>query len=590
LRHWLPATLFIGCVSVLAIGAQERRVDPVDDAALRRAAASGEWLTYGLTQAETRYSPLTEINSGNVTRLSLAWSEEIGFGGGRQEATPLVWNGTIYVISNYSVVFARDALTGKERWHWDPQVNPAAVRPELCCGVVNRGLALYQGLIIAPIVDGRLEALDAESGKVVWESRVAFPQDHYTITMAPRMARGKVIVGVSGGEFPTRGFFDAYDAMTGRRVWRFYTVPGDPSKPFENAAMKKAAETWDEEWWKRGGGGSVWDGIAYDDDLDLLYVGTGNAEPWPRQFRSSMGKDNLFVCSILAVRAATGELKWHYQVVPGDSWDYDSVQQLTLTTLMIDGRPRKVVMQANKNGFFYVLDRTTGQLISADPFARVTWASGIDLKTGRPTVNPAAYYGTEGVALSPGPGGAHNWAPMSFNPMTGLVYIPATTTSSASFAAQPTYEVQPARQDGFTGMAFPAKQATQPSPPAIGPDPLESGGGRALVAWDPIARQIRWRATGSGPTLTTAGNLVIETFNNGRLLAYSADRGEKLLDIDTGVANGLGPPITYRLGGRQYIAFAGGIGRAAALLAGSPFVAADTPPPRLLTFSLDGSR
>jgi quinohemoprotein ethanol dehydrogenase len=433
----LPATLFIGCVSVLVTDAQDRRVD---DDALRRAGASGEWLTYGLTQAETRYSPLTEINADNVKRLSLAWSEEIGSGGGRQEATPLVWNGTIYVISNYSVVFARDALTGKERWHWDPQVNPAAVRPELCCGVVNRGLALYRGLIIAPIVDGRLEALDAESGKVVWESRVAFPQEHYTITIAPRIARGKVIVGVSGGEFPTRGFFDAYDATTGRRVWRFYTVPGDPSKPFENAAMKKAADTWDQEWWKRGGGGSVWDGIAYDDDLDLLYVGTGNAEPWPRQFRSSTGKDNLFVCSILAVRAATGELKWHYQVVPGDSWDYDSVQQLTLATLTIDGRPRKVVMQANKNGFFYVLDRTTGQLISADPFARVTWTSGIDLKTGRPVVNPAAYYGTEGVALSPGPAGAHNWAPMSFNPMTGLVYIPATTASSASFAAQPTYE------------------------------------------------------------------------------------------------------------------------------------------------------
>jgi PQQ-dependent dehydrogenase (methanol/ethanol family) len=583
----LPATLLIGCVSVLAIGAQDRRVD---DDTLRRAAASGEWLTYGLTQGETRYSPLTEINAGNVKRLSLAWSEEIGFGGGRQEATPLVWNGTIYVISNYSVVFARDALTGKERWRWDPQVNPAAVRPELCCGVVNRGLAIYQGLIIAPIVDGRLEALDAESGKVVWESRVAFPQEHYTITMAPRMARGKVIVGVSGGEFPTRGFFDAYDARTGRRVWRFYTVPGDPSKPFENAAMKKAAETWDQEWWKRGGGGSVWDGIAYDDDLDLLYVGTGNAEPWPRQFRSSMGKDNLFVCSILAVRAATGELKWHYQVVPGDSWDYDSVQQLTLATLTIDGRPRKVVMQANKNGFFYVLDRATGQLVSADPFARVTWASGINLKTGRPIVNSAAYYGTEGVALSPGPGGAHNWAPMSFNPVTGLVYIPANMASSASFAAQPAYEAQPAHQDGFTGMAFPAQRATQPAPPAIGPEPLESAGGRALVAWDPIARQIRWRAAGSGPTLTTAGNLVIETFNNGRLLAYSADRGEKLLDIDTGVANGLGPPITYRLGGRQYIAFAGGIGRAAALQAGSPFVAADTPPPRLLTFSLGGAQ
>ena len=284
----LTTALAMGCLSAwLAAGPQSRRVD---DNELRRAGTSGdEWLTYGLTQAETRYSPLTEINAGNVKRLGLAWSADIGSGGGRQEATPLVWNGTVYVISNYSVVFAIDALTGKERWRWDPQVNPAAVRPELCCGVVNRGLAIYQGLIMAPIVDGRLEALDAETGKVVWEARVAFPQDHYTITIAPRMAKGKVIVGVSGGEFPTRGFFDAYDAITGRRVWRFHTVPGDPSKPFENSAMKKAAETWDQDWWKLGGGGAVWDGIAYDPALDLIYVGTGNAEPWPRRFRSSPG-------------------------------------------------------------------------------------------------------------------------------------------------------------------------------------------------------------------------------------------------------------------------------------------------------------
>ena len=589
LRHgWLvPAFVMMGCWSAwLAAGPQVQRVD---DHVLRRAGASGDdWLTYGLTQAETRYSPLTDINADNVGRLGLAWSADIGSGGGRQEATPLVWNGAIYVISNYSVVFAIDARTGKERWHWDPQVNPAAVRPELCCGVVNRGLAIYQGMIMAPVVDGRLEALDAETGKVVWEARVAFPQEHYTITMAPRIARGKVIVGVSGGEFPTRGFFDAYDATTGHRVWRFYTVPGDPAKPFENEALKKAAQTWDGDWWKLGGGGAVWDGMAYDPDLDLIYVGTGNAEPWPRQFRGSMGKDNLYVCSILAVRAATGELKWHYQVVPGDIWDYDSVQQLTLADLTIDGRLRKVIMQANKNGFFYVLDRGTGRLISADPYARVTWASGIDLKTGRPIVNPDAYYGTEPIALSPGPGGAHNWPPMSFNPTTGLVYVPATTASSSTFAAQPTYEPQPTRQDGFTGLVFPPQRATRPSPPAIGPEP-PPGGGRALIAWDPVARQIRWRTTGSGSTLTTAGNLVIETLNDGRLLAYSADRGEKLLDIDTGAGSGLGPPITYRVGGRQYVSLLGGIGRAAALLPGSPFVAADTPPPRLLAFALDAA-
>ena len=227
-----------------------------------------------------------------------------------------MWNGTVYGITNWSVVFAVDARTGKERWRWDPEVNQTAVRPKICCGVVNRGIALYDGKIFAPAIDGRLLALDADTGKVVWEARVAYPQDHHTITMAPRIAKGKVIIGVSGGDRPTRGFFDAYDAATGRRAWRFYTVPGDPSKPFENAAMKKAAETWDGDWWKVGGGGSVWDGMAYDPDAELVYVGTGNAEPWAQQLRTKTPKDNLYVCSILAVHVDTGELKWHYQVVP----------------------------------------------------------------------------------------------------------------------------------------------------------------------------------------------------------------------------------------------------------------------------------
>ena len=295
-----------------------------------RGETGDDWLTYGLTQAETRFSPLKQINASTVSRLGLAWSYDLGSGGGGQEATPLVWNGTVYGITNWSVVFAVDARTGKERWRWDPEVNQTAVRPKICCGVVNRGIALYDGKIFAPAIDGRLLALDAETGKVVWEARVAYPQDQHTITMAPRIAKGKVIIGVSGGDRPTRGFFDAYDAATGRRAWRFYTVPGDPSKPFENAAMKKAAETWDGDWWKVGGGGSVWDGMAYDPEAELVYVGTGNAEPWAQQLRTKTPKDNLYVCSILAVHVDTGELKWHYQVVPNDIWDFDSVQHLML--------------------------------------------------------------------------------------------------------------------------------------------------------------------------------------------------------------------------------------------------------------------
>jgi quinohemoprotein ethanol dehydrogenase len=587
------ATAVIGAIAIaVSVAAQQvpssRRVD---DETLRRAPRAGdEWLTYGLTQAETRYSPLADINTTNVRRLGLAWSYDLGAGGGGQEATPLVWNGTIYGITNWSVVFAVDARTGKERWRWDPEVNQQTVRPEICCGVVNRGLAIYQGLVIAPVIDGRLHALDAATGRPVWESRVAYPRDHYTITMAPRIAKGKVIIGVSGGDRPTRGFFDAYDAMTGRRVWRFYTVPGDPAKGFENAAMRKAAGTWDTDWWTRGGGGAVWDGLAYDPEAELVYVGTGNAEPWTFHLRSSKDKDNLYVASILAVHVDTGELKWHYQVVPGDNWDFDSVQHLVLADLVINGRTRKVIMQANKNAFFYVIDRLTGQFISAQPFSYVTWAKGIDPTSGRPIVNDEAFYGTEAILISPGGGGAHNWSPMSFNPTTGLVYIPTSTNNSFSYAAEKMFNPQPGR---MTGTVRPAPTPVRPPPPAIGPPPIEGPGGRgALVAWDPVKQEMRWRRPGGGGigggTLTTAGNLVFQVLSDGRLVAYSADQGEKLLDVQTGLRSGMGPPITYRLDGRQYVALMGGVGTVTAGNAGpgnqtTPF------PPKLMTFVLDGA-
>ncbi len=299
------------------------------------------------------------------------------------------------------------------------------------------------------------------TGKVVWEARVAYPQDNYTVTMAPRIAKGKVIVGVSGSEYPVRGFFAAFDALTGHFAWKFYTVPGDPSKPFENAAMKAAAATWDPEAWKLGGGATVWDGFAYDPEADLVYVGTGNAGPWPEELRHSKGKDNLYACSVLAVRPDTGELKWYFQMVPGDSWDYDSVQQLLLADITVKGRPRKVIMQANKDGFYYVIDRVTGQFISGQPFAQVTWARGLNEETGRPIVNEAAHYGSQTISLSPGPGGAHNWSPMSFNPATGLVYIPTTAASSYDFAVEENFTYKPGEKNrgvvrlGATGEPLP---------------------------------------------------------------------------------------------------------------------------------------
>jgi len=570
---WSLPVCGLALTAWMALGQQPRRID---DAALKNAGKTGgDWLTYGLNYGETRYSPLSLINTGNVSRLGLAWSYDVGEGGGSQEATPLEWNGTIYGITNWSIVFAVDARTGKERWRWDPEVNQPAVRPKVCCGIVNRGLAFYDGLVIAPVIDGRLEGINAQTGKVVWEARVAYPQENYTVTMAPRVANGKVIVGVSGGEYPVRGFFSAFDAKTGQFAWKFYTIPGDPSKGFESPAMREAAKTWQGEWWKMGGGAPVWDGMAYDPDADLIYVGTGNAGPWPDDIRKQDGKANLYACSIVAVRPETGELKWYFQMVPNDSWDFDSVQQMILTDLTIRGRQRKVIMQANKNGFYYVLDRVTGEFISGKPFATVTWAKGLDEKTGKPFVNEEARYNDSSkVTIAPGPGGAHNWSPMSFNPSTGLVYIPTSTGSSFSYQSQPGFKYNETGQNlgivfgfgppGSRAAAPAAPVPTRPTPKAIGPETKDGPRGGALIAWDPVTQQERWRMPGGGSigggTVTTAGNLVFQVIPDGRLVAYSADKGEKLLDVQTGLRGGMSPPITYELDGKQYISLMGGTG------------------------------
>jgi quinohemoprotein ethanol dehydrogenase len=540
----------------------------------------GTWLSYGRTQGETRYSPLKQIDTTNAKRLGLAWSYVMGAGGGNQEGTPLMWNNTLYGITTWSVVFALDARTGKELWRWDPDVNQTTVRPVICCGNVNRGIALYNGMIIAPSIDGRVFALDARTGKPVWESRVVYPQDQYTLTMAPRIAGGKVIIGASGGDKPTRGQFVALDAQTGQLAWRFYTVPGDPSKPFENEAMRFAAKTWGGEFYKNGGGGAVWDGFAYDPEANLVYVGTGNAEPWVQKFRGAQNVDNLYTCSILAVDLTTGKLKWYYQTVPNDNWDYDSVQQLMLLDLNINGRMRKVITQAPKNGFFYVLDRVTGEFLSAQPFVKVSWALSMG-ENGRPVVNPAAFYDQEPISVYPTGGGAHNWSPMSYNPNTGLVYIPA---SYSSFPYQAQVELRP----GSTGYVRPSGE-TKIIEPTMGPEPPKGARG-GLQAWDPLNQKLKWNVEGGGGigggTTTTAGNLVFQVINDGRFRAISADKGEVLYEIKTG-RTGMAPPITYEVDGKQYVAFGGGLGRAANVVA--PNNAKVDAAPIMFVFALDGN-
>ena len=558
----------------------------VDGKVLRNAgsvvndALPGSWLSYGRDQAETRYSTLKQINDSNAKRLGLEWTYAVGAGGGNQEGTPLMWNNTLYGITTWSVVYALDARTGRELWRWDPEVNQAAVRPRICCGIVNRGIALYNGMIIAATNDGRLQALGALTGKPLWEARVAFPQDLYTLTMAPRIAGGKVIIGASGGDKATRGFFAAFDASTGRQAWKFYTVPGNPELPPENDAMKAALKTWGGDFWTKGGGGAVWDGFAYDPEASLVYVGTGNAEPWVQKFRGAQNVDNLYTCSILAVDLTSGRLKWYFQTTPNDNWDYDSVQQLMLLDLNVKGKTRKVITQASKNGFFWVLDRLTGEFISAAPYVKTTWALGLDVK-GRPMVNPAAYYDTDPITLFPTGGGAHNWSPMSYSPNTGYLYIPV-------FLQPYTYEAQKEFRPGSTGYARSGRDPKLIDSPAIGP-PTAEGMRGALQAWDPVNQKLAWRIDGGGGigggAVATAGNLVFQVINDGRFRAVTADKGEILYEIQTG-RTGMAPPITYEADGKQYVTFQGGLGRPAATV--GPNDDKIENPPMMFVFALDG--
>jgi len=572
---FLGTALFIW--TTLAFGQQVKKIG---DKTLKTAGKGTEWTINGMDWGEQRYSTMTQINPGNVSKLAPAWSYELGLGGGNQQATPLYSNGVLYTVTNWSIVAAVDAKTGKELWRYDPDADRTMTQPgksRLCCGVNSRGVALYEGKVLVPVVDGRMQALDAATGKLLWSSwAIPQPKDGeispYSLTMAARVAKGKVFIGNAGAEFPPfRGYVSAFDVNTGKELWKFYTTPGDPSKGFENKAMEAAAKTWAGEWWKMGGGGSTWDGMAYDPDENLLYVGTGNGTVWSSDVRNGGRQekqlDNLYIASILAINADTGQLKWHYQCTPGDQWDYDAIQHLLLADIRIDNRNRKVVMQANKNGYFYVIDRTNGEFISASEMSQVSWATGIDPKTGRPDVHPDALYSSKkGVTVYPVQ--MHNTSQMSFNPNTGLIYVPIAAENTFSFVAAENYAPTPGSQNFGLNLGGARGGTPMASPPPHGPDRKNPDGskvrGGILSAWDPATQKERWFALGGGQsgggTLSLASNLVIQTLGNGRMKAFTADKGEQLLDIALPVSSGVGPPMTYMLDGKQYIAVMGGTG------------------------------
>lgn len=561
----------------------------IDAKRLTAAASDTEnWLSYGRTYDEQRFSPLDTVNRDTVGKLGLAWFADLDTARG-QEATPIVIDGKIYITTAWSKVKAYDAASGKLLWEFDPQV-PGETGVKACCDVVNRGLAAWGDRLYFGTLDGRLIALDRETGKVDWSVVTLDQSGQQTITGAPRIINGKIIIGNGGSEMAARGFISAYDAETGKQLWRFHTVPGKPGENDAEPHLKTAESTWKGEWWAQGGGGTVWDAMAYDPELDLLYIGVGNGSPWNQAIRSPGGGDNLYLSSIVAIKPDTGKYVWHYQTTPGETWDYTATQHIMLADLEIGGAKRKVLMQAPKNGFFYVLDRATGKLISANNYVPVNWASKVDLATGRPVENPAARVGKSGkpFLVTPGPLGGHNWHPMAFDAKSGLVFIPSMETMQL-YAPEP--EWKKAAQGFNTGYDF--APGSMPADPAVRKQAASVTRG-ALIAWDPVAQKERWRVQFKGPwnggALATAGGLVFQGNSSGEFAAYATDNGKKLWSFaaQTGV---VAAPATFSLKGEQYVAVLAGWGGAFPITAG---VLQDVGGPvrnvsRLLVFKLGGS-
>ncbi|MET0387261.1 MAG: PQQ-dependent dehydrogenase, methanol/ethanol family [Polyangiales bacterium] len=525
---------------------------------------------------ESGFSRLKQIDSQNVGKLGLAWSlvldSEVTL-----EATPLAVDGQLYFTGSSGSVYAVDAISGKLTWKHDPKIWEYSPSKQRSNFGVNRGVAYDAGKIFAGVLDGRLIALDAKTGRLVWSVDTVPPDDIHTVTGAPRVFKGKVIIGNGGADANMRGYVTAYDQATGKQLWRFYTVPGSPEENKGDAALERAAKTWGtSEYWKNGTGGTVWNGITFDPELNRVYIGTGNGGPYNPEIRDPGGNgDNLYLCSIVALDADSGEYVWHYQINPREAWDYKATANMITTTLVLDGKPRKVLLQSPTNGFIYVIDRETGRPISAEKTGKVTWAERIDMQTGRPVERADIRYEKGESILYPSMIGSHNWQDMSFNPQTGLVYIPFM-----QLGAKYSTDVQ-VGEFSFGGVT--------PRAHKEGP---EDGKG-SLLAWDPVQQKARWSVPlptiWNGGTLTTAGNLVFQGTADGKFSAYDASSGQRLWELNAGLGI-VSPPISFAVKGKQYVSVLVGYGGSTAAL--SPIMNVGwkygAQPRRLLTFSLDG--
>ncbi|MFG6284564.1 PQQ-dependent dehydrogenase, methanol/ethanol family [Sphingomonas sp. S6] len=595
------ALVLTGCGGKSADGAKAATAldtaEQASETAMKGDGNGDNWAGIGYSYDEQRYSPLTDINDRNVGKLDIAWFADLDDARG-QEATPVVVDGTMYVSHAWSKVDAWNAATGKKLWSFDPQV-PGERAVSACCDVVNRGVAVWGNKVFVGTLDGRLIALNRTTGKPLWSTQTFDTTKPYTITGAPRVVKDMVLIGNGGAEFGVRGYVTAYDADTGKQRWRFYTAP-NPRKQKDDAASDeifatKANATWSDrgEWTVSGGGGTVWDAIVYDKDLDQIYLGVGNGNPWNHKMRSEGKGDNWFLSSIVALDATTGKYKWHYQETPGETWDYTATQPIILAEQPVGGKPTRVLYHAPKNGFFFTIDRTTGKLIDAKPYVDgINWATGYDMASGRPIENPAARYENTGkpfVAI-PGALGAHNWHPMSFSQKTGLVYIPAQQVPQGYLQDMDALDQR--KVLGFN-VGTSLKGTMLPDDKAAFKAAVAATTGR-LVAFDPRAGKVAWSvdypAAWNGGTMATAGNLVFQGTSTGRFRAYAADTGKQLLDLDmqSGIVDA---PSTFRVGGVQYVAFQTGKGGAFPLVAGIAGGVTRKVPnlPRLIVLKIGGT-